>query len=491
MSARHPFVPGGFGMARPESRAAQSTAGNAGGFGMARPGPESRAAQSTAGNATTSGTPLHFVADPSNPLNGGPVGVVNLQKERAENPDGRPVPLNIGSLTKSTNRGQNVPSRRQSMQTTTRPLASDPKTMPAPNNIMRPGTSDPHSKSKSVPNHRLQAHANSHGIVSPTPLQPRSTPALFSNSCPSLPSAFKTPVLPGSRLSPQQHPSTDAHGFRASANDEMTAQQPPSPEQYQENMVSDSSLRLKILPSQPGPHRLVFAAPTDLTEDDEIYEVSEAEIAGHNVNGRNKRGRSEVEDDDDEDSHVHGQAKRFKADENPYRRTPNDGNEMYHRPSSLHDAQEYPPPQQLRRKSASRSENHPTPGGHGFPPQYSNPAQSPANSGRSSEISRLVHLLKADDFDLACDARVEKYTRLAEKWKACTREEWMAGAEELTALYAKIFDFAKSHMIAKVKLFAGCDETLKQQGEVLKERDTLLVDVKDRLVAESGNVLGK
>ncbi|KAJ7766448.1 hypothetical protein B0H14DRAFT_2969661 [Mycena olivaceomarginata] len=481
MSARQPFVPGGFPLSsRPESRAAQAN---------------------NAGNTAMS-TSLHFVADPSNPLNGGPTAS-NAQKD--QNAESRP--LNISSLTKANRSQNNAPSRRQSIQTTARPSTSDPKSMPAPNHIARPGTSDPHSKSKLniVPNHRLQAHANSHGIVAPTPLQARSATALFSSSSSSsFPSAFKTPALPGSRLSPQQHPSTDAHahtrahGFHPSANEQLTEQQQPSPEQSQEN--TDSPLRLKTLPSQPGPHRLVFAARTDLVEDDEIFEVSEADVAVRNASGRKKRGRSEVEDDDDEHAHIGygGQAKRFKAqqaDENTYRRPSSDANEMYHRSSSPHDVQEYPPPQQPRRQSASsRGGNHPVPGASRFPPQYANanPAQSPAaSSGHGAEIGRLVHLLKADDFDLACDERVEKYTRMAERWKGCTRDEWMAGAEELTAVYTKIFDFVKAHMAAKIKVFASCEGKLQQQGQVLKDRDLLLADVKDRVVAESGNVLGK
>ncbi|KAJ7135847.1 hypothetical protein C8R44DRAFT_769156 [Mycena epipterygia] len=106
-------------------------------------------------------------------------------------------------------------------------------------------------------------------------------------------------------------------------------------------------------------------------------------------------------------------------------------------------------------------------------------------------MDRLLHLLKADQLDLACDAKIEKYTSSVEKWKACSREEWMAGAEELTGRYNKIFDFVKSHMAEKVQLFATCDGRLQQQNEVLNERETLLAGVKDVLVAESGNVLKK
>ncbi|KAJ7627590.1 hypothetical protein DFH06DRAFT_730782 [Mycena polygramma] len=463
MSARQPFVPGsGFG---PPSRAAQANG--------------------------EMPAPLHFVADPSNPLNGGPVGG-SAQKDLIENAENRP--LNIGSLTKS-NRTQNLPARRQSIQTPVRPATSDLKSMPAPHPIMRPGTSDPHSKPKSnaIPNHRLQTHhPNSHGIVAPTPLQPRSAPSLFSNSS-SFSSAFKTPALPGSS-------STDSRGFRAPANDHMSKeqQQQQDPDQTEEDIIPEKSLsRLKTLPSQPGPHRIVFGARavSDAGEDDEIYEIPESEVVRNGGNGRNKRGRSEVEDDDE---HAHmqgygGQAKRFKGpqtDEDPYHRLSNDGNEMYSRSSSPHDVQEYPP-QQPRRHTASRASNHPAADAHRFPPQYPTSAQASENPARTSDADRLMHLLKADGLDLAVDTRVEKYTRLVEKWKGCTRDEWIAGADELTQKYAKIFDFVKSHMVEKVRLFAECDEKLEQHGGVLKGRDTLLANVRARLLADSGAVLSK
>ncbi|KAJ7488052.1 hypothetical protein FB451DRAFT_1553574 [Mycena latifolia] len=480
MSARQPFVPGS-GLA-PSSR------------------PESRSAHATASAPTPQ---LHFVADPSNPLNGGSGNTQKSQKEGAENP-----PLNIGSLTKS-NRTQNPPSRRQSLQTTAnhipRPATSDPHSLHAPSN--RPGTSDPFSKPKSnaaVPNHRHQAQslAKSHNIVAPTPLQARSTPSLFSNAA----SSFKTPALPAPYTPPQQ---IDAHGFRTSTNDpshsQMTDQQ-ISPEQSREEInPDDSTMRLKMLPSQPGPHRRAFGsrAITDLTQEDEIYEVPEAEVAS-NGGGRNKRARSEVDDDED-DEHAHRQsygapAKRFKTqkhvierqnDENAYPRGSMDEDEMYHRSSSPHDVQEYPP-QQPRHSAPKRSANlSVSAAARRFPPQYPNSAQSTQSSQPSSEIERLMQILKAEQFDFDLDARVEKYTRSVEKWKACTREEWTAGADDLTALYTKIFDFAKNHMTDKVQLFSVCDGRLQRQTEVLADRDTLLAGAKDQLIAESGNVLKK
>ncbi|KAJ7678656.1 hypothetical protein B0H17DRAFT_1206713 [Mycena rosella] len=224
MSARQPFVPGnGFASSsRPESRAAAST-------------------------------PLHFVADASNPLHGG---------RTTNQTNGETAPLNIASFTKST-RIQNPPSRRQSIQTP-RPATADPRSSSSNNHThnLRPGTSDPHSKPNFVPNHRLQAHSLAKNIVAPTPLQARATPSLFSNAPPS----FKTPVL------------SDAHGFRTPKNDAMQTNeiQPPSPEQ--DVPENNAPFRLKTLPSQPGPHRRAFGARAiaDLTAEDEIFDVPEA-----------------------------------------------------------------------------------------------------------------------------------------------------------------------------------------------------------------------
>ncbi|KAJ6582474.1 hypothetical protein DFH09DRAFT_1439169 [Mycena vulgaris] len=486
MSARQPFVPGGFApSSRPESRTAHPSA----------PAP-------------------HFVADPSNPLHGG----VNTQKPHNEIPEA--PPLNIGSLTKD--RAQNPPSRRPSLQTNypPRPATSDPHSLHASssNHNLRPGTSDPHARPKSIaaPNHRLQGHSKSH-IVAPTPLQARSTPSLFSNASTSFASSFKTPALPAPHTPPQQHPPVDAHGFRTPTDDPMLSQitdHQPSPDQSREEPDETTGFRIRTLPSQSAPHRSAFGSRgvTDLTQEDEIYEIPEAEVASLTANGRNKRGRSEVDDDED-DEHAHMQsygapAKRFKTqkhaverqnDKNAYPRSSMEENELYHRSSSPHDAHAYPPPQQPRHRehAAGRSgNNNPavTAAAHRFPPQYSdnsnsNSSSNSAQPAASSEIARLAQLFKAEQLDFDCDARIEKYTRLAEKWKGCTREEWMAGADELTALYTKIFDFAKSHMAEKLQLFATCDARLQQQTEVLSDRDALLVGAKETFAVEGANVL--
>ncbi|KAJ7161546.1 hypothetical protein C8R46DRAFT_1353406 [Mycena filopes] len=418
-------------------------------------------------------TPLTFVADPSNPLNGGPVAA--NPKERVENAEN--APLNIESLTKG-NRAQNSLARRQSMQAPPRPSTSDPHSMSAPANhhIIRPGTSDPHSKPKSAltANHRVQAHS----IAAPTPLQARSTPSMFSNAIhgssfsSTASSTFKTPALPGSRLSPP--PSSDI--FRAPAND----QPQPSLEHSQENDTASYTL-----PSQPGPYRIDFSAPvTDLTQDDDVYEVLESEIAA--VRGRQKRGRSEVDDEGDEEDERVQYAKRFKTGQD-YGRPSHAAaaTDMYRRSStsSPHEIA-YPPAQQPR-------QHHRRTAGNPHPQTVHQNRNTNTNVNRTPN-SQLLQLLKPEDFDLAAiaEAKVEKYMRLKEKGRGCKKEEWLAGADELTALYTKIFDFVKDHMTSKIQVFARLDDAVRAHGRVLEERAGLLADAEAQFVVDAGNVLG-
>ncbi|KAJ6613167.1 hypothetical protein B0H10DRAFT_2049781 [Mycena sp. CBHHK59/15] len=504
MSARQPFVPGqGFSSSsRPDSRTAHNNATN---------------------DATTS-APLHFVADPSNPLNGGSIAG-NVQKDRIEN--AAALPLNIGSLTRS-NRAQNsAPSRRQSLQMPTadqisRPGTSDPhskshrQSLPTPttNHPPRPGTSDPHSQSRStaVPNHRLQAHAlaNSHGIIAPSPRQPRSASPMFSNNSASgmfSSSSFKTPALPVSRISPQKQPTTDARGLRAPIHElhghpQSIDHQLQIPDQSNDNILTNSSaFGLMILPSQPGPHRIDFGANvvTDLTQDDEPHLIATTER-----NGRNKRGRPEIEDEDEGDeehANMHsygGRAKRFKAhqeyvekqdDENAmYPRSSNDEN-IYAPLSSPHRVQEHDlqsiRPRESRNSNIQRSE---------VTEDYRAQAQYSFASSSHDSLDDLFlsHLLDVgvSSFDFDQDGAVQTYIRSTERWKTCPREEWMAGAEEMAAKYVKILDFVKNHVITKIQRFASIDEKKDQHKEVLKERDQLLDEEKERLVKNGGNVLG-
>ncbi|KAJ7206843.1 hypothetical protein GGX14DRAFT_567918 [Mycena pura] len=522
MSARQPFIPGqGFG-------------------GPSRP--ESRIAISNSNLADTTSTALHFVPDPSNPLNGGPVH--KAQKDRTNDANSETSLLNLGSLTKNT-RSQNP--RRSSVQIS-RSATSDPHAAPASAPLTRPATSDPNAKPKPLaPNHRLQAHANAHSIVSPTPLLARSNTSLFSNS-PSF-SSYKSPALPANHASPRQ---PDAHQDFANDNDssypQPSTEQPPDDEARSEH----SAMRFVTLPSQPGPHRIVFGAH----DSDDLYGI--AEPAPRKATG--KRKRAEVDEDAD-DAHTRtqgfgGPAKRFKAQQQPQpdeRAYPRDG-EGYHaqpRSSSPHDATGYAPGLQAQVGHMPDERAYPRDGEVYRPPPRSSslheaagyPPGLPAQAGHTGDgagaayaryssqyhdagpdgaqapaphdagVARLLDLLKVDNDAIDVDAKVDKYMRSAERWRSCSREEWIAGADEIAAMYTKIFDFAKAHMACvvllplpcaffslvltghdtseKAKLFAQCEGRLQDHGRVLAERDGLLVGVKQRLVEESGDVLSK
>ncbi|KAJ3789869.1 hypothetical protein GGU10DRAFT_304178 [Lentinula aff. detonsa] len=96
---------------------------------------------------------------------------------------------------------------------------------------------------------------------------------------------------------------------------------------------------------------------------------------------------------------------------------------------------------------------------------------------------------------LGCQAHVyiedhmEKYEQLATKWKDCSMEEWVKGADEIMAKYVKILDFVKNHMTTKLKLFTSFDQQLEAHNSVLNDRAKVLDGVKSKLVVQSGSIL--
>ncbi|KAJ7678653.1 hypothetical protein B0H17DRAFT_1078317, partial [Mycena rosella] len=163
--------------------------------------------------------------------------------------------------------------------------------------------------------------------------------------------------------------------------------------------------------------------------------------------------------------------------------------EMYHRSSSPH---EYPPPPQQPRTARQSDELIPTARRIPPQPQYADTQpQHNSSTQHPSDLARLTHLLKAEHLltDLDVDALADKYAHATDKWKACSREEWAAGADDLTVLYTRIFDFAKKHMTSKLHLFTTCDARLAVQHGLLADRDALLDGAKEQLVEESERVL--
>ncbi|KAJ7189527.1 hypothetical protein GGX14DRAFT_580632 [Mycena pura] len=318
---------------------------------------------------------------------------------------------------------------------------------------------------------------NAQSIDSPAPLLARSNTSLFSNS--SSISSYKSPALPANHASPHQ---PDAH--QEFANDSSYSQPAsPSTEQPLDNEArsEDSAMRFVTLPSQPGPHRVVFGAH----DSDDLYEIAEPNVLPAPHKARGKRKRAEVDEDAD-DAHTRtqgfgGPAKRFKAQ------------------------QPQVPPRVDVDCVVVYLEEVEKPSDPGI-------VWSWAGVRRGRAGTRVPDLLLKARRVSSRFARssVDKYMRSAERWRSCSREEWIAGADsesrlhtclhitvvfhrttEMAATYTKILDFAKAHMAEKAKLFAQCEGRLQGHGRVLVERDGLLVRVKQRLVEESGDVLSK
>ncbi|KAF7303101.1 ECM11 domain-containing protein [Mycena kentingensis (nom. inval.)] len=372
-----------------------------------------------------------FAPDMSNPLH------------TATKPaDGAPM-LNLSGLSKS-NRSQaqtqnNPLARRPSMS---RPTTSDPHGHVAHQaglglQTTRPGTSDPHKG-----NHRLQQHAHN-GILAP---MPRKTPQppLFASG------GFKAPALPGS--------------------------------------ADDASSM--ALPGQNGPHRVVFGSSMAQgqvqtrpvaaeEEDDDCYEMpppmSIAKQAG-------KRTRGELEDEGDEEDEPGNAAhpqKRFK----PAPAQVDDRERAYSRNSHGHGhdfnhQRHSSSPHERSYNAQAQAYHHPT-------AMQQPHAPPPA-------LARLLGLLKADTVLLdepVIESKIAEYERSAERWRSCTREEWLAGAEEITAKYNKVFDFVKTHMTAKIALFTSCDTRLAEHDKVLAEREELLSHARVHLLENGGEVI--
>ncbi|KAF7300503.1 ECM11 domain-containing protein [Mycena chlorophos] len=342
-------------------------------------------------------------------------------------------PLNTSSLHKANR--NSLGSRRQSV-VQQRPGTSDPHTgsyghgAMATMGITRPGTSDPQRG-----NHRLQAHVQGHGIVAPTPRK----------TVPASPFAFKVPGPRNHNQQQQPQPDHSEESMYAPDIDRLTA---PSP------------MRLAVLPSQPGPHRISFAHPIDV--DDGEGEGDGYELAGPQTGSKRTRGDLEDGEDvqnEDEDGQQHPQ-KRFKpVPERAYSR-----NDHEYQPEQFHQRQQRPP------------QYHPNP----------SPPQAPA------PMLRLLALLKADTLmtnDVVFESKIQRYERSCQRWKECSREEWLAGADEVIAKFTTLLDKVKDHMAEKLVLFTNCTAAIAAHTEVLKEREEVLASAKVQLVAGGGEVL--
>lgn len=105
------------------------------------------------------------------------------------------------------------------------------------------------------------------------------------------------------------------------------------------------------------------------------------------------------------------------------------------------------------------------------------------------------------DANVFVEEHMDNYEVLIEKWKNCTMDEWIAGADsEHSYIAMHRVALSRFHPIClltlrrrstKLKLFASFDKQVDSHGVVLEERQKVLAGVKQRLVSESGNILGR
>ncbi|KAH8118031.1 hypothetical protein DFH11DRAFT_1541281 [Phellopilus nigrolimitatus] len=124
----------------------------------------------------------------------------------------------------------------------------------------------------------------------------------------------------------------------------------------------------------------------------------------------------------------------------------------------------------------------------------STPPRPEQHSNTNTELERdgyqgLARLLGVD-MECYLAEHVAQYDAAKTRWTSCSMEEWQAGANEMTERFGKLVDFVKDHMTTKLALFASLHGTVAQHKTVLKERETLLTGMRERLVKDAGMVLG-
>ncbi|THH29153.1 hypothetical protein EUX98_g5036 [Antrodiella citrinella] len=114
--------------------------------------------------------------------------------------------------------------------------------------------------------------------------------------------------------------------------------------------------------------------------------------------------------------------------------------------------------------------------------QYRQPTEVPEESA----LRRLF----GQELDKYVDEHLEAYNEARKKWSDCSTEEWEAGANELTAKFAKLIDYVKDHMTAKISLYTTLHAHLTNHRAVLSDREGMLKEAQESLVRGGGNVVG-
>ncbi|KAH0585616.1 hypothetical protein H2248_008844 [Termitomyces sp. 'cryptogamus'] len=463
MSARTPFMP----IVRPPSRLAAQE------------------------DTQTAHSP--FTVDPNSPLNASTVPKnqvdANSQADATKNVSlsVEAQPLNTSSLLK----GRNSNQQGHSQSSTRRPFQFAPEKAP-----IRPGTADPRSKLDQKPN-----RSNSLNILAPIPRQaPRpSSPSLSTNSVSGIFTSnvplpmFRLPNLPLSTPNDNQskndtHISNSALGFPSSnphALPDMQKSQLPSPpnslrSRGARNIVTTD---LEIPPPPPpftlnfsnsnqtGPQRVLLNPDgTRGTLADYTPIPDDMQLTLNRTNSlRLKRSYPDRELDSEHQNEAND-FKRYKKED--------DGH--YQRAKSVASHPSSPGTVSVHSLNQIHTPDH----SH----RHMSPMDGHVNyfTNNSSGLTRLLGC----EVDAYVDHHVEQYEQIVERWKGCTMEEWIAGAEEQAARYTKILDFVKNHMSSKMRLFASFDVKIDGHQNILADREKALEGVKTRLVQQSAHALG-
>ncbi|CAA7267487.1 unnamed protein product [Cyclocybe aegerita] len=450
-----------------------------------------------------------FVPDPNNPLhNSGASGnagqaqdselLKNLDAAFAApgsrpgngtNASGRMPTSGLGGLKKRKMSGQENGVQNPSAGTT-----------PMHNNNVRPGTADPRSVHAMGQQgaHIPLAVPIPHNAARSSPLLFRDKTSFFSssslkNGAPSLSSGASDKSAENSAHIPTLDTSSP---FTASSG-----QHPPS-------TVSDphQSPNFPSFSNQAGPQRIIVdpevrrrsyaqRMPEGGQGVPEGHEITEDGRLKMSLHQGVKRGREDEQED--EDAYVYAaQAKRFKgvnmeAEENISRRL----SPVTDRPSSGQS-----------QSSSYRRTTFFAPEGEGASlPHHDHRAQhrgsvynSPAGSKRPpffpdrreyAEPGALDKLLGRDT-DAFVKEKMDSYDARVKKWNECTLAQWVAGSDEIGAMFHKILDLVKKEMDGKLKLYATLNTNVANHNTILEERKQVLGAAQMKLVKESGNALG-
>ncbi|KAG7444757.1 uncharacterized protein BT62DRAFT_1077522 [Guyanagaster necrorhizus] len=184
---------------------------------------------------------------------------------------------------------------------------------------------------------------------------------------------------------------------------------------------------------------------------------------------RSKRSRSELGEDDlmyaYDTGYGSGQNKRYKMD-GP------DKHPGSFSPDPLSSPMRH---SEYRNSPTSSSRGHRQhPGNESFHDYETHTLSQGNNEG-------TLDKLLGRDANLFVEEHMDNYEVLMEKWKNCTIDEWVAGADVIMVKYSKILEFVKAHMTMKLKLFATFDKQVDSHGVVLEERQKVLAGVKQSL----------